>query len=41
METREKYRIARNKSVRIRREEERNFERDIVKKCKKEPELLF
>lgn len=38
---RESYRVARNEYVRARREEERNFERDIVEKCKKQPKLFY
>ena len=37
---REEYRTARNEYVKIRREEERNFERDVVGKSK-EPKLFF
>lgn len=35
------YRKARNEYVRIRREEERNFERDVVQKCADEPRLFY
>ena len=38
---REQYRNERNEYVRIRREEERSFERDIVQKCEKEPKLFY
>jgi len=37
----EKYKLARNEYVRIRREEERNYEKNIVEKCKDEPKLFF
>ena len=36
-----KYKLARNEYVRIRREEERNFEKDIVEKCKDQPKLFY
>ena len=35
------YKTERNEYVRIRREEEKNFERGIVEKCKKEPKLFY
>ena len=35
------YKEARNEYVRIRREEERKFERDIVEKCGEEPKLFY
>ena len=38
---REDYRTARNEYVKIRGEEERNFEKDVVEKCKKEPKLFY
>ena len=38
---REQYKEARNEYIRIRREEERTFEKDIVKKCEKEPKLFY
>ena len=38
---RESYRGARNECVRIRREEERKFEKDIVTKCGDEPKLFY
>ncbi len=38
---REQYKEARNEYVRIRREEERRYERDIVEKCKDEPKLFY
>ena len=30
-----------NKYIRIRREEERVFEKDVVEKCEKEPKLFY
>ena len=38
---RESYRAARNEYVKARREEEINFEKDIVEKCKKQPKLFY
>ena len=38
---RKQYIEARNEYVRIRREEERRFEEDIVKRCKEEPRLFY
>ena len=38
---REQYREARNDYVRMRREEEIQFEKDIVDKCKDEPKLFY
>ncbi len=38
---RKQYIEARNEYVRIRREEERRFERDIVKRCEEEPRLFY
>ena len=37
----ERYNEARNDYVRIRREEETAFEKDIVKKCGDEPKLFY
>ena len=37
----EKYKEARNEYIRIRREEERNFEKDVVDKCEEEPKLFY
>ena len=37
----ERYKEARNEYIRIRREEERNFEKDVVEKCKEEPKLFY
>ena len=39
--TREEYKMARNEYSKIRKEEERKFECDIVKKCKDEPRLFY
>ena len=39
-ENRNKYKLARNEYARIRREEEKKFEKDIVNKCKEEPKLF-
>ena len=38
---RKQYNEARNEYVRIRREEERRFEMDIVKRCEEEPRLFY
>ena len=38
---REQYKEARNEYIRIRREEERMFEKDVVEKCEKEPKLFY
>ena len=38
---RKQYIEARNEYVKIRREEERRFERDIVKRCEEEPKLFY
>ena len=35
------YKLERNEYVRIRREEERKFEKDVVEKCKEEPKLFY
>ena len=40
-ENKAKYKSERNEYVRIRREEEIKFERDIVEKCKEEPKLFY
>ena len=37
----ENYKEARNEYIRIRREVERNFEKDVVEKCKEEPRLFY
>ena len=37
----ESYRVARNEYVRVRKEEERKFEKDIVDKCKEHPKLFY
>ena len=39
--TKEEYKTARNEYVRIRREEQKNFERDIIDRCKDEPKLFY
>ena len=39
--SREKYKEARKKYVRIRREEEIAFEKDVVEKCENEPKLFY
>ena len=38
---REQYKEARNEYIRIRRGEERVFEKDVVEKCEKEPKLFY
>ena len=38
---REQYKEARNEYIRIRREEERVFEKDVVEKCENEPKLFY
>ena len=38
---REQYKEARNEYVRIRKEEERIFEKDVVEKCEREPKLFY
>ncbi len=38
---REEYKLARNEYVRVRREEERKYEKDIVDKCINEPKLFY
>ncbi len=35
------YKLARYEYVRIRREEERNYEKDIIEKCGEEPRLFY
>lgn len=35
------FKIARNEYVKIRREEEKGYEKDIVEKCKEEPKLFY
>lgn len=40
-QTRDVYKRARNEYVRVRREEERNYEKNIVNKCKEEPKLFY
>lgn len=40
-DTREEYRRARNEYSKIRKEEEKHFESDIVGKCKEEPKLFY
>ena len=39
--SRNEYQRARNNYVKIRREEERNFEESIIDKCKEEPKLFY
>ena len=38
---RENYQILRNEYVKVRKEEERKFEKDIVEKCKEQPKLFY
>ena len=40
-ENKREYKQERNEYVRIRREEERKFEKDLVEKCKEEPKLFY
>ena len=40
-ERKEEYKLERNEYVRIRREEERRYEKDIVDKCKEELKLFY
>ena len=37
----EQYKLVRNIYVRIRREEEKRYERDLVDKCKEEPKPFY
>ncbi|MPC57590.1 hypothetical protein E2C01_051573 [Portunus trituberculatus] len=38
---RQQYKDARNEYIRVRREEERNFEKDVVQKSEDEPKLFY
>lgn len=38
---RDKYKGARNDYIRIRGKEERNFEKNVVKKCGEEPKFFY
>ena len=40
-ERKEDYKLERNEYVRVRREEEKRYEKDIVDKCKEEPKLFY
>ena len=37
----EEFKVARNEYVRILREEERNYEKEVVHKCQNEPKLFY
>ena len=41
MINKESYKMARNEYVRVRKEEERKFEKDIVNKCKEHPKMFY
>ena len=41
VQERKEYKLERNEYVRIRREEEKRYEKDIVDKCKEEPKLFY
>ena len=38
--TKEEYKQARNEYVRVRRQEEKRYEKDVVDKCKEEPKHM-
>ena len=40
-ERKEEYKLERNEYVRVRRDKEKIYEKDIVDKCKEEPKLFY